>query len=101
MSQLENSGYKDQALNILKEADCGIGDIIKITSKSKIYEGILIPRSELGDETAIIIKMKSGYNIGIQATPEVKVEKIGKGTKPTFASPPYQDKTQSCLMLSS
>ncbi len=32
--------------------------------------------------------MKSGYNIGIKATAEVKVEKIGKGTKPTFASPP-------------
>ena len=88
MSQLENSGYKGQALNILKEADCFIGDIIKITSKNKIYEGILIPRSELGEGTAIIIKMKSGYNIGIQARPEVKVEKIGKGAKPTFASPP-------------
>ena len=88
MRQLENSGYKGQALNLLKEADCDIGDIIKITSKSKIYQGILIPRSELGEHTAIIIKMKSGYNIGIQATPEVKIEKIGKGTKPTFASPP-------------
>ncbi len=88
MTQLENSGYKDQALNLLKEADCDIGDIIKITSKSKIYEGILIPRSELGEHTDIIIKMKSGYNIGIQASPEIKIEKIGKGTKPTFASPP-------------
>ena len=88
MRQLENSGYKGQALNLLKEANCDIGDIIKITSKSKIYQGILIPRSELGEHTAIIIKMKSGYNIGIQATPEVKIEKIGKGTKPTFASPP-------------
>ena len=88
MRQLENSGYKGQALNLLKEADCDIGDIIKITSKSKIYQGILIPRSELGEHTAIIIKMKSGYNIGIQATTEVKIEKIGKGTKPTFASPP-------------
>ena len=48
MRQLENSGYKGQALNLLKEADCDIGDIIKITSKSKIYQGILIPRSELG-----------------------------------------------------
>jgi glutamyl-tRNA(Gln) amidotransferase subunit D len=46
----------------------------------------LIPRS--GEGTAIIIKMKSGYNIGIQATADVKVEKIGKGTKPSFASPP-------------
>jgi glutamyl-tRNA(Gln) amidotransferase subunit D len=88
MRQLENSGYKGQALNLLKEANCDIGDIIKITSKSKIYQGILIPRSELGEHTTIIIKMKSGYNIGIQATTEVKIEKIGKGTKPTFASPP-------------
>ena len=32
--------------------------------------------------------MKSGYNIGIKVTEDVKVEKIGKGTKPTFASPP-------------
>jgi glutamyl-tRNA(Gln) amidotransferase subunit D len=32
--------------------------------------------------------MKSGYNIGIQAAADVKVEKIGKGAKPSFASPP-------------
>ena len=86
MSELEDSGYKDEALRLLKQADCNVGDILKVTSKGKTYEGILIPRS--GEGTAIIIKMKSGYNIGIQATADVKVEKIGKGTKPTFASPP-------------
>ena len=89
MSELENSGYKSTALSLLQAADCEVGDIIRITSKGKVYEGILIPRSELGDATNIIIKMKSGYNIGINAAAEdVKVEKIGKGTKPTFASPP-------------
>jgi len=86
MSQNEDSGYKGNALNLLKQADCDIGDILRVTSKRKMYEGILIPRS--GEGTAIIIKMKSGYNIGIQATADVKVEKIGKGTKPSFASPP-------------
>ncbi len=86
MSELADSGYKDEALRLLKQIDCNVGDILKITSKGKTYEGILIPRS--GEGTAIIIKMKSGYNIGIQANAEVKVEKIGKGTKPTFASPP-------------
>jgi glutamyl-tRNA(Gln) amidotransferase subunit D len=86
MSELEDSGYKDEALRLLKQVDCNVGDILKITSKGKTYEGILIPRS--GEGTAIIIKMKSGDNIGIQATAEVKVEKIGKGTKPTFVSPP-------------
>jgi glutamyl-tRNA(Gln) amidotransferase subunit D len=88
MSELENSGYKGEALHLLKQANCDVGDIIRVTSKGQIYEGILIPRSELGKGTAIIVKMKSGYNIGIQATADVKVEKIGKGTKPSFASPP-------------
>ena len=88
MSQIENSGYKGKALSLLKQADCDVGDILKITSKGKVYEGILIPRSELGQGTAIVIKMKSGYNIGIQADADVKVEKIGKGAKPTFAAPP-------------
>jgi glutamyl-tRNA(Gln) amidotransferase subunit D len=86
MSELEDSGYTGQALSLLKAADCNVGDILKVTSKGKTYEGILIPRS--GEGTAIIIKMKSGYNIGIEASADVKVEKIGKGTKPTFASPP-------------
>ena len=88
MSQLENSGYKGIALEALRAADCAVGDAIRLTSNGKIYEGILIPRSELGEGTVIIVKIKSGYNIGIKVTPEVKVEKIGKGTKPAFASPP-------------
>ncbi len=88
MNELENSGYKDEALRLLKLANCDVGDIIHITSKGKDYEGILIPRSELGEATNIIIKMKSGYNVGINAKGDVKVEKIGKGTKPSFASPP-------------
>jgi glutamyl-tRNA(Gln) amidotransferase subunit D len=88
MSQVENSGYKGEALRQLKQADCDIGDIIRVTSKGKVYEGILIPRAELGEGTIVIVKMKSGYNVGINMTKEVKVEKIGKGTKPTFASPP-------------
>ena len=87
MSQLENSGYKGLALEALKKADCDVGDIIRATSKDKTYEGILIPRSELGEGTVVIIKMKSGYNIGILITQDVKIEKIGKGAKPAFASP--------------
>lgn len=88
MSQLGNSGYKNAALKALKAADCEVGDIVRVTSKGKTYEGILIPRSELGEGTVVIVKIKSGYNVGIKVTSEVKVEKVGKGTKPAFASPP-------------
>jgi glutamyl-tRNA(Gln) amidotransferase subunit D len=88
MNELENSGYKGMALRLLQAASVEVGDIIRISSKDKTYEGILIPRSEMGDATNIIIKMKSGYNVGIHAAEDVKVEKIGIGTKPTFAAPP-------------
>jgi len=38
-----------------------------------------------------VVKLKSGYNVGVRITPDVKIEKIGKGTKPSFASPPLPE----------
>lgn len=95
MSQLENSGYKGEAVEALKLADCDVGDIIRVICKDKTYEGILIPRPELGDSTVVIVKIKSGYNIGIRVTAEVKIERAGKGSKPTFASPPLPKQNPS------
>ncbi|MEM3011598.1 MAG: Glu-tRNA(Gln) amidotransferase subunit GatD, partial [Candidatus Bathyarchaeia archaeon] len=81
-------GYKGKAQQLLKQAEAKIGDIIKITKNNKTYEGILIPRSEYGDENHIVIKLKSGYNIGVRVTETTKIEKIGEGAKPTFTPPP-------------
>jgi glutamyl-tRNA(Gln) amidotransferase subunit D len=89
--EAESSGYKGKALSALKKARCKVGDIIRITSKEKTYEGILIPRSETGDDKHVVVKLKSGYNVGIHITSDVKINKIGKGTKPSFASPPLPD----------
>ena len=36
----------------------------------------------------VIIKIKSGYNIGLRITIQDKIEKVGKGAKPAFAAPP-------------
>ena len=87
MNQKESSGYKGKALSALKKAGCEVGDIIRVTSDGKIYEGILIPRSEYGDGKHIIVKLKSGYNIGVRIVPNMKIEKVGKGSKPSFAAP--------------
>ena len=37
-----------------------------------------MPRYETGDETHIVLKLKSGYNIGIEFEKIEKIEKIGK-----------------------
>jgi len=81
-------GYKGAALKALTEARAEIGDLIRVMKNGDTYEGILIPRSEYGDERHIVIKIKSGYNIGIEATPSTKIEKIGAKAKPSFIPPP-------------
>ncbi len=83
----ESSGYKGKALSALKKAGCQVGDIIRVTSKETTYEGILIPRSETGDGRHVVVKLKSGYNVGVRIISGVKIERIGKGSKPAFATP--------------
>jgi glutamyl-tRNA(Gln) amidotransferase subunit D len=92
MGAEESSGYKGEALEAIKKADADIGDKLRITKDEEVYEGILIPRSEYGDEKHVVIKLKSGYNIGIDITANTKIEKVGKGTKPAFAVSPPPEK---------
>lgn len=87
MSELEKSGYKGIVLRLLQEADCQVGDVIRVVSKGRVYEGILIPRMERGEAVNIVIKMKSGYNTGIVVFEGVTVEKLCVGVKPVFALP--------------
>ncbi len=90
MSEKE-TGYRGKAFEAVKKAHVEIGDIIRVVKGSGIYEGILIPRSEYGDEKHVVVKLKNGYNIGVEITPDSKIEKIGEGTKPTFAPPPLPE----------
>ncbi|KPV64529.1 MAG: Glutamyl-tRNA(Gln) amidotransferase subunit D [Candidatus Bathyarchaeota archaeon BA2] len=84
-------GYKGKALQILKGIGAEIGDVIRITKDGETYEGILIPRSEYGDDKHVVIKLKSGYNVGVSITPTTQIEKVGAGVKPTFIPPPLPE----------
>jgi len=83
----EFPGYKGKALQVLKKVEAEIGDIIRITKDGETYEGILIPRSEYGDDKHVVLKLKSGYNVGVTITPTTQIEKVGAGVKPTFIPP--------------
>jgi glutamyl-tRNA(Gln) amidotransferase subunit D len=41
------------------------GDSVRITTKDEIFEGIVMPRPKLYDENILVLKLKSGYNTGI------------------------------------
>lgn len=78
-------GYRGEALEILEKVDAGVGDTLRVCKSDEVYEGILIPRIESYDERHLVLKLRSGYNIGILITADLRVEKIGKGSKPAFA----------------
>jgi hypothetical protein len=58
-------GYKGKSLDFLNENDIGIGDSVKIIA-DLAYTGILMPRYETSEDSHIVLKLKSGYNIGIE-----------------------------------
>jgi glutamyl-tRNA(Gln) amidotransferase subunit D len=81
-------GYRGKALKFLKEVGAEVGDVVRVSTAGETYEGVLIPRSEFGDDKHIVIKLRNGYNVGISVTPETRIEKVGEGEKPTFSAPP-------------
>ena len=81
-------GYKGEALKALERVGAEAGDLIRVERDGESYEGILMPRSELGDDRHIVIKIRSGYNIGVRITPETRIQRRGARAKPTFIPPP-------------
>ncbi|MHA2223446.1 MAG: hypothetical protein ACXAAO_15495, partial [Candidatus Thorarchaeota archaeon] len=78
---LDDSGYSGLALEKLSSANVKVGDTVSITQDGEEQIGVLMPRSQVGSDTFhVIIKLSSGYNIGIRLTPETTVlrKKTGK-----------------------
>ncbi len=81
---LDGSGYSGLVLEKLSAAGVKIGDTIKIRHDGKEHSGVLMPRAQIGsDPDHIVVKLDTGYNIGIRLTnqSEVKLTKKGKGSK--------------------
>ncbi len=59
-----------------------IGDRVRVRKGRKTFQGILMPRNELADDEHLVIKLDSGYNIGIRVDQKTVI-KLDKKTKPT------------------
>ena len=58
-------GYKGYSKKFLDSSGITIGDIVKITKNETSYKGILLDRAEDPDDKHIVLKLNSGYNVGI------------------------------------
>src|SRR3990170_3316568 len=70
--------YSPEIQAALKKADVRIGDRISIIKGKQTYEGLLMPRIEIGDLNSIVIKLDNGYNVGIKHGKDMKISKSKK-----------------------
>lgn len=70
---MSHFGYKGKGLEFLTNNQIEVGNRVKIQADS-IYSGIVMPRYEHSDDHHIVLKLKSGYNIGLQLDKIKKIE---------------------------
>ena len=73
--------YKENAKKYIENYGLSIGDTIKVNKQDISYTGILLDRPEDADDRYLVIKLSSGYNIGV-AIEDTTAELIEKGDKP-------------------
>lgn len=73
--------YSPEIESLLKSKNIKVGDRIRITAKSFVREGLLLPRIEMGDVSSIVLKLDNGYNIGVRFEHGMQIKKLEGGAK--------------------
>ncbi|HXW03136.1 MAG TPA: Glu-tRNA(Gln) amidotransferase subunit GatD [Nitrosarchaeum sp.] len=76
----EFRGYTGKSLEFLKNNRITVGDNVKILA-DLTYLGIIMPRYEHSDDKHIVLKLKSGYNVGLEIEKIEKIEIISSPKK--------------------
>ena len=71
-------GYRGEALTTLERFSAMIWSDIEVLTSDGTYYGRVLPRSETADDKHIVIKLVSGYNIGIAASRVLDIKVTGR-----------------------
>lgn len=93
------TGYRGKSLSFLQNNNLQVGDIVRMTIDSD-YSGMIMPRYEYSDDEHIVLKLKSGYNIGLEVDKIKKVEiESAKELKKEIMSQPQTNPNLPKLLL--
>jgi len=78
---------------MLTSVNAKIGDRIRLevnrSGGQETVEGLLMPRYRTRtEENYIVLKLPSGYNVGVRVDSSTKISMLGKGQAPQFVRPP-------------
>ncbi len=70
-------GYKGEALKVLKRFNVRVWSESEIETTRGNFKGIVLPRSENDDDKHIVLKLSTGYNIGIAISTILEMKEYG------------------------
>ena len=77
MSDDKFQGYKGRALKILKKFNARVWAKVKVDTTRGVFVGTILPRAENTDDTHIVMKFFTGYNIGVDTDTITNIEELG------------------------
>ena len=77
MSEDIFQGYKGRALEILKQFNVRVWGQAEIKTSRGYFKGTVLPRAENDDDLHIVIKIATGYNIGIDVRTIIEMKEVG------------------------
>ena len=70
-------GYKGDALNTLKKYNVRVWGQSRVNTTRGTFDGTILPRSENDDDQHIVMKISTGYNVGIDIKTITEMEETG------------------------
>jgi glutamyl-tRNA(Gln) amidotransferase subunit D len=70
-------GYRGPALEVMQRFGITVWCELRAETTRGRFEGLVLPRSETSDELHLVLKLDSGYNIGIRHDTILSLEKTG------------------------
>lgn len=78
MTDEKYKGYRGLSLEVLKKMNSPVWSKVEITTQEGVFKGLILPRSVTADDKHIVIKIASGYNIGIAAAEITDIKVVGQ-----------------------
>lgn len=77
MNKQETKGYCGQALDTLQRFAISVWDDVILKTTRGEFRGIILPRSEFDDSHHLVLKLSTGYNIGIATSTITQATVLG------------------------
>ncbi len=70
-------GYRGPARAKLQEWNVRVWSDVEVKTKKGSFAGIILPRAETGDDRHVVLKQRTGYNVGLHVDSIVEVKEVG------------------------